>query len=157
MDLWNLIQIDSWLKKLSRILTRINSWLNDNIQFHFTFGFVWPFWASNSSVFQKNWLESAHDQVVSRRLESNQPMTQAGFQELIQNQLMTQVDAYGTDSDRLSDSKSFPIFLFNSTHDSSEKKKLILRRFMLGLWVIPMSIKNVFQVEGLYMLPPKLG
>ena len=77
-------------------------------------------------------------QAVSWRLESIQLMTQSTFQELTKNQLMTQVDSTGIDSILTHDSKSFPIFWFKSTHDSSENP-LILSRLMIRLWVIPMS------------------
>ena len=64
-------------------------------------------------------------------------MTQAVFQELTWNQLMTQVDSPGIDSDWLK-TQCFPVFRLKSTHDSS-KKHLTLSRLMVRLWVIPMS------------------
>ena len=50
IDLWLktlsriLISIESWLKKLPGTLIRINSRFNDIIHSQFTFDFVWPFW-----------------------------------------------------------------------------------------------------------------
>ena len=68
-------------------------------------------------------------------------MTQADFQALTQNQLMTQVDSPGIESVLTHDSKCFPIFQFKSTLDLSEKHS-ILSRLMIRLWVIPMSVRN---------------
>ena len=72
-------------------------------------------------------------QAVSRRLQSIQLMTQAAFQALIQDQLMSQVDFPGRYWSWLThDSKCFSIFRFISTHDSNEKH-LILSRLMIRL------------------------
>ena len=77
-------------------------------------------------------------QAVSRGPESIQLMTQAAFQELIKNQLMTQLDSPGIDSHLHMTQSALCIFRFKSTHDSNEKH-LILSRLMIRLWVIPMS------------------
>ena len=103
----------------------MTQWIDSTVDFVDLFWastkFSWPFWA-----------------FISRRLESIQHMTQAAFQELTQNQLMTQVDSSGIDSDWLMTQSASPFFRFKSTHDSSEKH-LTLSRLMIRLWVMPMS------------------
>ena len=85
-------------------------------------------------------------QVVSRRLESIQFMAQASFHELTQNQLMTPVASPGRYWFWLTrDLKCFPIFRFESTHDSSEKH-LILSRLMILFWFIPVLAFSDVQV-----------
>ena len=88
--------------------------------------FAWPFLGLSAQVI---WFESTPrltdlnqltSQAVSRRLESIQLVTEAAFQELTQNQLMTQVDSQvliQIDSWL----KMFPDFLFKLTHATKEK------------------------------------
>ena len=70
-------------------------------------------------------------QALSRKLESIPLMIQTAFQELAQNQLMTQVHLPDIDS-ATHDSNCLPIFRLKSAHGSSEKH-LILSRLMIRL------------------------
>ena len=87
---------------------------------------------------RKTDLNQLKTQAVSRRPESIQLlMTQAAFQELTQNQLMTQVDSQvfiHIDS-RL---KMLPDFSIQ-INSWQAKKHLIVSRLLIRLWVMPMS------------------
>ena len=120
-----LIQTNSRLRNLSRILIPINSWLNDTIHSQVTFDHVlisydlfglstkcwlviWPFWAFDSSAFPRNWFESTHDS--SSISETETELMTSGFAGIDSESIHDSSRFPGNDSARLMAQNVFPIF-----------------------------------------------
>ena len=162
IDFWNLIQINSQLKKLHKFWFKsthdskvIQCWFesrHDSMML-FAASILWPFlgiqiycwlgmtflgsplkcWlcmiffgALDSSVFLTNWLKSAHDStsISETRISSTHELT--AFQKLTQNQLLTQVDSPGIESDWLMTQSASPFF---------DTNQLMTQAKSIWLWV----------------------
>ena len=86
-----------WNVDSNRVMTQWFEWTVDFADLFWVFTkFRWPFLGIRLRCLNSNQLMT---RAVSRRPESIELMTQAAFQEVTQNHLMTQVDSPGIDSD----------------------------------------------------------
>ena len=163
INIWNLIQVDSLLKKLSKVLFKstldtknlqnliwINSWLNYAIHFQFriTFLGIW-FYCWLGKIFLgcplKCWRRMTFfglsTQLLPLKIDLNQLMTEAVSRwiDLTHNSSGFDSSEFpGIDSDRLI-TQNASRFLDSEQLMTQAEKQLILSRLLIRLWVIPIS------------------